>query len=207
MASSARSRRRLRALITEIAAAEQRAMERSWGSKLPEAEERLRQAVADAPHRLAAAYVGNLAVAEVEDPLAAARAAVAEAQAEDQKISAIRVALVSEIAQAERDLVPLRDGRDRVIAEIVPTSPAYRRLVESHSAAWRRLRSVKAALATIATGLRGAVPQTLLDEVNRSETLAADRVGYPVDEAAVARWADVLAALVRDGGAVLPDGD
>jgi hypothetical protein len=66
------------------------------------------------------------------------------------------------------------------MAQIVCTSPEYQALIEQHTAAWQRLRTVKTALKTVQAALHGQMPQRLMDEAHRAEPLE-ERVGYPVD--------------------------
>jgi chromosome segregation ATPase len=148
-------------------------------SKLWDAERSLQEATRDAPQRKAYAFLND--DAPDVDPVADAQAAVAGAQAEATRLAEAETALSDEITRVQFSLRMLRAAQYAALADVLAASAEYQALAEQHSAAWQRLRSVRAALDAVVAGCHAQYPKKLEDEPRRVEPLAADRVGYPAD--------------------------
>jgi DNA repair exonuclease SbcCD ATPase subunit len=189
--------------LSSLEAARERARESSWAAsrKINEAETALRQARAEEPTRLAYEFAsgGMNAVSSISS----AQLALEAAQAEASQIERIEGALDSELIQVTNRLQRAQAAVHRALADLVCSSTEYQSLLEQHTAAWQRLRTIKVALRTIQTALRGEYPQRLAELIALSEPLE-ERVGYPVDAAFVGAWADALAQLEQDADAELP---
>jgi YD repeat-containing protein len=207
------SRARLRSIIAEIeetqqrlAALEQaqtRAREQSWhmASNLAEVTDALQRVTSDERRRLAYEFAND---AELADPVSDARSRVATAQSEADRLTEVEAALAAEVERTQSALRQLRANQYDEMAQIVCTSDEYGSLIEEHTAAWQRLRTVKTALKTVQSALHGQMPQSFMDEALRAEPLEV-RIGFPVDPEPIERWAAALAALEQDANAELPN--
>jgi len=138
------------------------------------------------------------------DPVADATAIVTAARADVKRLEETEAAMTREIERVQSGLRQRRVDQYAAKSEIICASPEYRALMEAHTEAWKRLRTVKKALAEVVTGCHGQLPQRFMDEPNRSEPLEI-RVGFQVDANLVGAWADAMAALELDADAELPD--
>jgi hypothetical protein len=190
-----------------LCAARERAREQSWhtASALGEARTALDTARRGERKRLAAAAISGEDPGA--DPIAAAQAAVAAAGTEAERIEKTEAALDAEIRDTEGLLADQRRIRYAAIAAIVVVSPAYAELLAQHVDAWVRLRTVKAALTAVVDATHGQLPERYISQVARTEPLAADRIGFPIDRRFVDAWAGALAALATDSEARLPGED
>jgi hypothetical protein len=162
----------------------------------------LRQVSREERTRLAYAYVNDSA--ELSDnPVAAAQAAVNAATVEVSRLREVEAALAGEIDRARAELRQSESAQHAAMSDLVCASPEYLALVAQHSAAWQRLRTVKAALVEVTRALKGAQPQRWVDEAIRSEPLE-ERIGYPVDREFLGQWALAMAQLENDAEAALP---
>jgi chromosome segregation ATPase len=169
---------------------------------LSDAESALQRVNRDEQSRLAYQFVNNGAVDD--DPVADAKAIVTTAQAEVERLEKVETALASEVDRVQATLRTLRVTQYTIMTELVCGSNEYRSLIEAHTAAWQRLRTIKTALKTVSAGLHGQMPQALMDEALRAEPLEV-RVGFPVDAVFVDAWVNALAALENDASAELPE--
>jgi hypothetical protein len=101
----------------------------------------------------------------------------------------VEPALAGEIDSVRSTLRQLRNNLYSAMAELVTGSDEYQQLLQAHTAAWMRLRTIKTALRTVTAAMHGQLPQRLMDEAQRSEPLDV-RVGYPIDDVLVGAWAD-----------------
>jgi hypothetical protein len=136
-------------------------------------------------------------------PISSAQLALEAAQAEASQIERIEGALDSELIQVTNRLQARQAAVHRALADLVCSSAEYQSLLEQHTAAWQRLRTIKVALRTIQTALRGEHPQRLAELIGLSEPLEV-RVGYPVDNELVGAWRAALQNLLIDPDAELP---
>ena len=207
------SRAELRSVIAKIEEAQQRlaaleqaqvrAREQSWhiASQLAEVRGDLQRVTSDERRRLAYEFVND---GELADPVADAKSRVATAQAESDRLTEVEAALAGEVEHTQASLRQLRANQYAAMSEIVCTSREYQALLEEHTAAWQRLRTVKMALKTVQGSLHGQMPQNLMDERLRAEPLEV-RIGFPIDPNLVGAWSDAMAALETDADAPLPD--
>jgi hypothetical protein len=93
-----------------------------------------------------------------------------------------------------------------IVVELVCTSPEYSALLQAHTDAWMRLRSVKTALRIVSAGLHGYGTQSTMDEPHKVEPLEP-RVGFPIDQALVGAWQTAMAQLEVDADVELPSND
>jgi hypothetical protein len=205
-------RARLRASVAKVKSEEKRleaveaglakAREQQWSvrSRLQQADAALERLLAEAPQRAAYAFLND---SDEPDPLAAAQADHRNTQVELDRLESIESALSEEVARIQAGLRQLYAKTWQNMADFVVTSPQYRELVNSHTAAWQRLRTVKQALRIVGHALRGYAPQQVMDEPNRSETTEV-RIGYPVDDSFVESWRTALEELSRNADAELP---
>jgi hypothetical protein len=116
----------------------------------------------------------------------------------------VRAALAGEVEHRQASLRQLRNAQYAAMSEIVCSGAEYQALLEQHTAAWQRLRTVKTALKAVQAGLHGQMPQRVADEALRSEPMEV-RAGFPIDPNLVGAWSDAMAALETDADAPLPD--
>jgi len=174
-------------------------MERSWAasSTLAEARAALQLAERDEGSRVAYEFLND---GELADPVADAKAAVASAQAEVERLDGrVKPALLDEAHYIERELQRLRTERAKAITLIIAASPHLQRLREEHKAAWKELRTVRALLQALLSATHGQWPREM-ETALAVEPLEADRVGFEVDSARITALQSALVALETDAG-------
>jgi hypothetical protein len=183
----------------QLRAEEQR---REAGERLRAAEAALRDAHRDEPGRLAYAFVNNEVIER--QSLAQAQALVEQRQREHDQAREIDSALATEIELAQRRLRQCRSNLHEALAAVVTAAPEFTALMDAHTAAWRRLRSVRVCLRDVVQrACQGYMPQPLESLIAAVETLE-ERVGYEVDQHLISAWRSALERLATDADAELP---
>jgi chromosome segregation ATPase len=187
----------------EEAQSKAQAQGRHARAKLSEANLSLQQANREERSRIAYEFLNDGRLAD--DPVAAATANLNAAQVEVDQLSKVQSAIAGEIDRVSSALNTLRTLRASIMSELIVNSDEYQRLIDQHRAAWKQLRTVKAALRAVIAGLHGSLPQRYMDEANRGEPLDSDRlVGYAVNRDLIDAWVEALARLETDADTPLP---
>lgn len=189
--------RRAQDQLAELERGQERAREKSWAcaSQVEEAQAHLAKLKVDEQRRLASSWVDDDTV--VASPLPAAEHALAQAREERDRIQRVEDALAAEIPHAQSRLREAQRDFQAELSEFVTELPQYSSLCTMHKLAWTRLRSVRAALATIHSALGDAVPIALLEAGQRGESLSIN-VGASVDHDLVDSWARAMEKLASD---------
>jgi hypothetical protein len=210
------TRRRLRAAIADLDAANRRLAELEAGQqranvqlrdarpRLSEATRDLEQAQRTAPNRLVDAFVGGAALAADDAGVIAAEIEAKAAQVEVDRLDKLSAAIGEEIARVQSSMRLLRSTHLERSAAVIAASVEYAGLVAAHSDAYRRLRSIKATLRVVAGSLKGYASQSMQSEPYRDEPTEADRIGFEVDREFVAQWSEAMAKLEVNADAELP---
>ncbi len=111
-----------------------------------------------------------------------------------------------ELEGAESRLAQLRAERHEAIAAFVVASPEFTGLLDAIDRAWIHLRSLRVVVDMVLEAVHGNLSATLMRNMQRSEPLAANIVGYPVEENLVEAWRNELAAIAEDADADLNAG-
>lgn len=169
--------------------------------RLAAAREELRQAELGESSRIAERYISGAELRD--DPVASATAACNALQGEVDRLTKIETAIAGELDHLQPRMRVLRSTHAAILGDMVLQSPEYAALLAAHKAAWRHLRSIKAALRAVAAGLHGA-PQQILDAPSRAEPLDEKIVGYPTDFELADQWREALAQFEVTADVELP---
>jgi len=192
--------------VTSLTEGAERAREKSWAAAgdVETRQETLARLQADEQRRLASAWVADDTV--VASPIPAAEHELTQARAALENIRKVKTALASEIGPARSKLGDAQRAFFAELATYVTASKSYSDLCAAHRDCWKKLRSVRAALAAVNTAIGGAMPTAFFEAAQRSESLATNVPGASFDKEFVQEWADAMSEIVRDPEhAELPD--
>ena len=148
-------------------------------------------------------YVNKELEVDLDLHFAQAQRAVNEAKAAHDRLEQIDRELQTEITKAEQRLRQCHTRLHESLAAVVTAAPEFATLMDAHTQAWRRLRSVRAALAHIQSACHGNLPQSIESKIIAVEPLE-ERVHYPLDPEPLASWSSALQRLEHDHEAELP---
>jgi hypothetical protein len=168
---------------------------------LTEAEEALHEARQAERANIAFAYANNQSF---DDALIAEKSAELDLQRRKrQRAEQVEAAIEAEIQQSQQRLRRREHDRRSALADVVCGSAELAQVMNDTSAAWARLRTLRAVFVAAMNACSGYMPARLMANGQASETLE-DRVGYDIDRVLIERWSAALSALASDSDAGLP---